>query len=104
MLLLELECGDAVVDALLKGSAHKVPKLALACVEALRISVKEFGTPAVVPPKPILKGIAPLFDSKDAKVRGAAKDLTVELTRWLGHDAVRRRVSSVHTSRLMSDE
>ena len=90
MLLLELECGDAVVDALLKGSAHKVPKLALACVEALRISVKEFGTPAVVPPKPILKGIAPLFDSKDAKVRGAAKDLTVELTRWLGHDAVRR--------------
>ena len=90
MLLLELECGDAVVDALLKGSSHKVPKLALACVEAMRISVKEFGTPAVVPPKPILKGIAPLFDSKDAKVRGAAKDLTVELTRWLGHDAVRR--------------
>ena len=90
MLLLELECGDAVVDALLKGSAHKVPKLALACVEAMRVSVKEFGTPVVVPPKPLLKGIAPLFDSKDAKVRGAAKDLTVELTRWLGHDAVRR--------------
>ena len=104
MLLLELECGDAVVDALLKGSAHKVPKLALACVEAMRVSVKEFGVPVVVPPKPMLKGIAPLFDSKDAKVRGAAKDLTVELTRWLGHDAVRRRVSSVHTSRLMSDE
>ena len=56
MLLLELECGDAVVDALLKGSAHKVPKLALACVEALRISVKGIGTPAVVPPKPILEG------------------------------------------------
>ena len=56
----------------------------------MRISVKEFGALAVVPPKPILKGIAPLFDSKDAKVRGAAKDLTVELTRWLGHDAVRR--------------
>ena len=90
MLLLELECGDAVVDALLKGSAHKVPKLALACVEAMRVSVKEFGVPVVVPPKPMLKGIAPLFDSKDAKVRGAAKDLTVELTRWLGHDAVRR--------------
>ena len=84
------ERAKAVVDALLKGSAHKVPKLALACVEAMRVSVKEFGTPVVVPPKPMLKGIAPLFDSKDAKVRGAAKDLTVELTRWLGHDAVRR--------------
>ena len=31
-----------------------------------------------------------LFESKDAKVRDAAKALTVELTRWLGPDAVRR--------------
>jgi hypothetical protein len=37
-----------------------------------------------------IKGIAPLFESKDAKIRGAAKDLTVELTRWLGPDAVKR--------------
>ena len=43
----------------------------------------------MVPPKLILKESRP-FDSKDAKVRGAAKDLTVELTRWLGHDNVRR--------------
>ena len=62
----------------------------------LKSSSEKWGTsanrpcPKVVPPKPILKGIAPLFDSKDAKIRGAAKDLTVELTRWLGPDAVKR--------------
>jgi len=69
---------------------NKVPKLALASTDALRAAVADFGTPKVIPPKPILKGIAPLFDSKDAKIRGAAKDLTVELTRWLGPDAVKR--------------
>ena len=90
LLLCELEASDVVVDALLKGTTNKVPKLALAATDAIRAVVCEFGTPKVVNPKPILKGIAPLFDSKDAKIRGAAKDLTVELTRWLGQGAVRR--------------
>ena len=90
LLLCELAASDVVVEALLKGTAHKVPKLALACTDALRIAVAAFGTPKVIAPKPILKGISHLFDSKDAKIRGAAKDLTVELTRWLGPDAVKR--------------
>ena len=90
LLLCELAASDVVVEALLKGTAHKVPKLALASTDALRIAVAAFGTPKVIAPKPILKGISHLFDSKDAKIRGAAKDLTVELTRWLGPDAVKR--------------
>ena len=91
LLLCELECAEVVVAALVdKGTKHKVPKCALASVEALRAALASFGTPGVVPPKPILKGIAHLFDSKDGKVRDAAKDLTVELTRWLGVDAVRK--------------
>ena len=32
----------------------------------------------------------PLFDAKDAKVRAAAKDITVEMTKWLGAAAVKR--------------
>ena len=90
LLLCELAASDVVVEALLKGTTHKVPKLALASTDALRIAVAAFGTPKVIAPKPILKGISHLFDSKDAKIRGAAKDLTVELTRWLGPDAVKR--------------
>ena len=90
MMLCELEASEAVVEALLKGSNHKVPKVVLACTQALTRAVESFGTPSVVPAKPILKGVSHLFESKDAKVRDAAKALTVELTRWLGPDAVRR--------------
>ena len=90
MLLCELEAGETVVEALLKGTKHRVPKVALASVEALRRAVASFGTPTVIPPKPILKGVSHLFESKDGKTRDAAKELTVELTRWLGPDAVRR--------------
>ena len=91
LLLCELECAEMVVAALVdKGTKHKVPKCALASVEALRAALASFGTPGVVPPKPIVKGVAHLFDSKDGKLRDAAKELTVELTRWLGVDAVRK--------------
>ena len=90
LLLCELECAEVVVAALVeKGTKHKVPKCALASTEALRAALASFGT-GVVPPKPILKGIAHLFESKDGKVRDAAKELTVELTRWLGVDATRK--------------
>jgi cytoskeleton-associated protein 5 len=90
LLLCELECAEVVVAALVeKGTKHKVPKCALASTEALRAALASFGT-GVVPPKPILKGIAHLFESKDGKVRDAAKELTVELTRWLGVDAARK--------------
>ena len=90
LLLCELECAEVVVAALVeKGTKHKVPKCALASTEALRAALASFGA-GVVPPKPILKGIAHLFESKDGKVRDAAKELTVELTRWLGVDAARK--------------
>ena len=43
-----------------------------------------------IKPQPILKAAGPLFDHKDAAVRDKAKDLAVELTRWMGAMAVRR--------------
>ena len=38
MLLCELEAGETVVEALLKGTKHRVPKVALASVEAPSVS------------------------------------------------------------------
>ena len=90
MLLIELEQGEAVIDALLRATGHKVPKIALAATNAILGAVRDFGTPKVVPAASILKGLAPLFDAKDAKVRTAAKDITVEMTKWLGAQAVKR--------------
>ena len=90
MQLIELEQVDAVLEALLKASVNRIPKLALAATNAILAAVRDFGTPKVVPANVILKGLAPLFDAKDAKVRAAAKDITVEMTKWLGAAAVKR--------------
>jgi len=90
MLLIELEQAEAVLDVLLKTTGHKVPKVALAATSAILMAVQTFGTPKVVPPKAILKGLAPLFDAKDEKVRAVAKDITLEMAKWLGSGAVKR--------------
>ena len=50
---------------------------------------RAFG-PRVVKPSPVLKACGPLFDHKDKAVRDGAKELAVELTRWLGAAAVKR--------------
>ena len=63
MLLIELEQCDAVLDALLKASLNRIPKLALAATNAVLMAVTSFGTPKVVPASAILKGLAPLFDA-----------------------------------------
>lgn len=90
MLLIELEQVEVVLEALLKATLNRIPKLALAATNALLTAVKAFGTPKVIPAGAMLKGLVPLFDAKDAKVRAAAKEITVEMTRWLGSDAVKR--------------
>ena len=90
LLLIELEQGGVVIEALLRATGNKVPKIALAAANAVLAAVREFGTPKVIAPGAILKGLAPLFDAKDAKVRTAAKEITVEMTRWLGAQAVKR--------------
>jgi hypothetical protein len=68
---------------LLKGLGNKVPKVVLAAVDTLLAMVTSFGVPTV-PPKPILKALPAAFAHKDATVRERAKELTVELSRWVG--------------------
>ena len=56
MQLIELEQVDAVLEALLKASVNRIPKLALAATNAILAAVRDFGTPKVVPANVILKG------------------------------------------------
>jgi len=49
----------------------------------------QFG-PKVVPPKRIVKMLQDLLNHTDNNVRRLAKDLTVELCRWIGKDALKR--------------
>ena len=45
MQLIELEQVDAVLEALLKASVNRIPKLALAATNAILAAVRDFGTP-----------------------------------------------------------
>ena len=44
----------------------------------------------MIKPSPVLKACGPLFDHKDKAVRDGAKDIAVEMTRWMGAAAVKR--------------
>ena len=78
-----------VQEAVVKGLQNKVPKSVAACVDVLLQALKAFG-PRVVKPTPLLKAAGPLFDHKDKAVRDGAKEIAVELTRWLGAAAVKQ--------------
>ncbi|KAJ3095578.1 Microtubule-associated protein, microtubule dynamics during spindle orientation, partial [Physocladia obscura] len=74
LMFIELENkADAVLEDLLPTLDHKNPKN----VAAL------YGS-KVVPPKPLLKTLAKLFDHKDGTVRTEAMNLAIELYKWLG--------------------
>jgi cytoskeleton-associated protein 5 len=87
LVLVEQEQGAVVVEALISGFAHKVPKAVAAAVNMALSVYTEFGAKAVKP-QPMLKALPGLFDSKDAKTRDAAKNLTVVLGHWVGRELV----------------
>lgn len=89
LLLTELEQGDVVIESAIKTFNDKVPKVALTAIEIVFQIVACFGV-KVVKPQPVLKALSPLFDSKDAKIREFAKQLVVELGKWVGVDLIRQ--------------
>ncbi|KAG1659479.1 hypothetical protein FOA52_005506 [Chlamydomonas sp. UWO 241] len=89
MLIVELEHGGKVLDALIGvGLTSKVPKIVIAALEALAHVYAAFGT-KVLDPKPLFKALPALFETKDGKAREKVKDLLVELSRWVGADVIR---------------
>jgi cytoskeleton-associated protein 5 len=82
---IEAESGEAVAEELIKGCAHKQPKIAGACAEALRMSVEAFGLRALgAQSKAVVKLTVTMFDSTVAPVRSEAKPLAVELFKYMG--------------------
>uniref|UniRef100_A0A061RZH6 Cytoskeleton-associated protein 5 n=1 Tax=Tetraselmis sp. GSL018 TaxID=582737 RepID=A0A061RZH6_9CHLO len=89
VLLLLVEQGQQahVVDALIAGFNHKVPKAVSAAVGMALTVYSEFGA-KTVKPQPILKALPQVFDSKDVKARSSAKKLTLVLGQWVGRELV----------------
>jgi len=87
MLLCELGQSQAVVDGLIAGFDHKTPKVVLSAVDTLFMVVSSFGV-RTVRPNAILSALPGLLEKPQNNVREFAKQLLVELARWLGVDTI----------------
>ncbi|KAE8417675.1 armadillo-type protein [Aspergillus pseudocaelatus] len=82
LLLVELDKADPVIEEMLPGLSHKVPKVIAATLTGLRTIYHNFGC-KIVDPKPVLKTLPKVFGHADKNVRAEAQSLTVEMYRWL---------------------
>eukprot|EP00887_Chlorella_sp_A99_P000367 scaffold13.g367.t1 len=83
LLLVELECQEAVVEGVCKAWGDKVPKVVIAALDIVKQAVGAFGT-KVVDPKPIFAKLPPVFGNSNAGVRDKAKELALELAAYMG--------------------
>ncbi|WIA40847.1 hypothetical protein OEZ86_004518 [Tetradesmus obliquus] len=84
----EVEQAEKVTTALVEGYSHKVPKVVVGALDATLFLVRSFGGRAM-PAQQILKGMAGMFESKDAKARALVKEIVAELARWMGPELIR---------------
>jgi cytoskeleton-associated protein 5 len=82
LLLIELDKADAVIEELLPYLSHKLPKIIVATLSALKDIYHAYGC-RIVEPKPVVKLLPKVFGHADKNVRAESQALTVELYRWL---------------------
>jgi cytoskeleton-associated protein 5 len=82
LLLIELDKADAVIEELLPFLTHKLPKIVVATLNALKEIYHAYGC-RIVEPKPVVKLLPKVFGHADKNVRAESQALTVELYRWL---------------------
>ncbi|TPX57138.1 hypothetical protein PhCBS80983_g04029 [Powellomyces hirtus] len=83
LMYMEIDVADPVIEEIIPGLNHKTPKNVIACVNALREALHQFGS-GVVNVRPLLKQLSKIFDHKDKNVRAEGTNLAIELYRWLG--------------------
>lgn len=83
LMYVEIERHEQAIDELIKGFENKNPKILLSCVSTVLQALREFGS-KVVNVKPLVKKIPQLLSDRDKLVRDEAKQLTVEIFRWIG--------------------
>ncbi|SPO05373.1 related to microtubule associated protein [Cephalotrichum gorgonifer] len=82
LLYIELDTPGPVIEDLLPGLSHKVPKTIAATLACLTTVFHNYGC-KTVDPKPILKMLPKAFGHADKNVRAEATNLAVEFYRWL---------------------
>jgi cytoskeleton-associated protein 5 len=84
LLCIELEEQASVIESILKALSDKVPKVVIAALDILFRAVSVFGAGTVIDPKPLFKSLPAVFGHSNAGVRDKAKELTIELSSWVG--------------------
>uniref|UniRef100_A0A671X680 Cytoskeleton associated protein 5 n=1 Tax=Sparus aurata TaxID=8175 RepID=A0A671X680_SPAAU len=98
LMYIEIEKAEVVQDELLKGLDNKNPKIVVACIEALRKALSEFGS-KIVTLKPVVKILSKQFESREKAVRDEAKLLAVEIYKWI-RDALRPPLQNINSVQL----
>lgn len=83
LMYIEIEKHEQAVDELIKGFDQKNPKIVATCIATVLSGLREFG-PKVINVKPLVKKIPALLSDRDKAVRDEAKQLTVEIFKWIG--------------------
>lgn len=83
LMFCEIESYEKVIEELIKGFAHKNPKVVSGCINNMTACLHNFGA-KVIKVSPLLKAIIPLLDHRDKSVRDEGKALIVESYRWVG--------------------
>lgn len=83
LMYVEIEKHEQAIDELIKGFDQKNPKIVSTCVTTVLMALREFGA-KVVSIKPLVKKIPALLSDRDKTVRDEAKQLTIEIFRWIG--------------------
>lgn len=83
LMYIEIEKHEATIEQLIAGFDQKNPKIVATCVSTVLMALREFGA-KVINVKPLVKKIPALLSDRDKSVRDEAKQLTVEIFRWIG--------------------
>ncbi|XP_019623072.1 PREDICTED: cytoskeleton-associated protein 5-like isoform X2 [Branchiostoma belcheri] len=83
MMYIEIERQDIVQEEIMKGFTNKQPKVVAACIQVLTEGLRCYGN-KIMPIKPVVKTLPPLLEHKDKAVREEAKQLSLEIYRWIG--------------------
>ncbi|CAJ1057300.1 cytoskeleton-associated protein 5 isoform X4 [Xyrichtys novacula] len=98
LMYIEIEKNEVVQEELLKGLENKNPKIVVACFEALRRALSEFGS-KIVTLKPVVKALPKQFESREKAVRDEAKLLAIEIYKWI-RDALRPPLQNINSVQL----
>lgn len=83
LMLLEVECGNQIIEDLEVGLNHKVPKFVAATVSTIRECLDAFG-PSIVSVKPLVKHFNKIFEHRDKTVRSEGQLLAISIYKWIG--------------------